>query len=87
MNKICNQCDKRGKTLIHHKDLNHNNDAESNRIELCYHCHTQVHLQSRQKHNQAQREVGTMDISEPGWSKDMTWDELLETKHGTYGYG
>ena len=76
---ICNQCSEQGKTLIHHHDFNHGNDIPANRIELCYHCHTQAHLPAILERNQAKRETAPgygIDKSKPGWSDGMTWDEL-----------
>lgn len=95
MDKICNQCGKRGKTLTHHKDFNHNNDIQSNRIELCYPCHALAHQLARteriNKEMKARRElerINYIDTTKPGWSRGMTWDELLGAKQGrSRGWG
>ena len=94
MNKICTQCGKQGKTLIHHKDFNHNNDIPTNRIELCYQCHAQAHqvvrterINNEMKARRELEQVNYIDMTKPGWSRGMTWDELLNARCGYRGWG
>lgn len=43
----CQRCREPGKTLIHHKDGNHDNDVPSNRERLCQSCHSRTHVDMR----------------------------------------
>ena len=41
---ICQVCGELKKLDIHHKDGNHSNDIEENRVALCRKCHHHAHI-------------------------------------------
>ena len=43
MGNICSLCGREGKTHVHHKNGNHEDNAVNNRIVLCPRCHHQQH--------------------------------------------
>jgi 5-methylcytosine-specific restriction endonuclease McrA len=83
MNGTCEHCGLTGKVHIHHRDFNHSNDVPCNHQTLCPHCHTQIHIPNNLARNQARRDanpVNSIDMSVPGWSIGMSWQELLDAR-------
>jgi len=40
---ICSNCKIKRRTAVHHKDRNRKNNSKDNLIELCFHCHQEIH--------------------------------------------
>jgi 5-methylcytosine-specific restriction endonuclease McrA len=76
---ICTVCNKEGKLHIHHRDFNHNNNVVSNLQSLCPRCHRQIHIPQTLLRNQARR-TPIIDKSKAGWSRGMTWQQILDTR-------
>lgn len=68
---VCEQCGKVGKVYIHHKDFNHRNDDETNRQPSC---HRLTHTIA------ARKSFPVYDQSRVGWSKNLSWQELLDAR-------
>jgi len=80
---ICKKCGATGKIHVHHIDSNHDNNEPTNLAELCPRCHIREHVPQRLARNKAKRESSPyyrIDQSKPGWSKGMSWDELLSAR-------
>lgn len=45
---ICQECHEFGLIHVHHKDGNHDNDAQGNRRTLCPSCHRLEHVKDKE---------------------------------------
>ncbi len=74
---ICNQCGKQGAINTHHKDFNHGLIDPLQLEDLCPSCHRLKHGIAKREALEAEYSASLLDQSQHGWSKDISWDELL----------
>jgi len=71
---ICQECHKRGRVVIHHKDENHDNDVAANRQTLCYRCHLVAHRRA-DRGTGVRNERLPVNISPPSVGMDYIRDQ------------
>ena len=77
---ICERCGKEGTLYKHHKDFNHGNDRPFDIELLCPSCHVLTHGIARRKAREANYPYLLLDQSKPGWSKGLSWQELMDAR-------